>query len=310
MVRARTAGGPAACPRCGGLTGQVHGYYVRTLADVPADGRPAVVRVRVRRLRCPVLGCPVQTFREQVPGVLERYQRRTVRLGLTADDLVVDVGCGTGQLTLPMAVRARAVIGIDPEPDMLQCARQAARDAGVANAVWMLGADGDLAAVGALLAGRTAGAVTVGQALHWMDHQALFRDAMPLLRSGGGIAVVTNGTPLWLQDTDWSRAVRRFLEQWLGTEVKSMCGTDEQSQQRYREALAAAGYELLSADVEYDVELTLGELAGGIYSALGADRLPPPDQRPVFAEQIRQAIAPRDHVTEHVHVPVLAGRVR
>jgi hypothetical protein len=33
-----------------------------------------------RRLRCPVLGCRVQTFREQVPGVLDRYQRRTTRL--------------------------------------------------------------------------------------------------------------------------------------------------------------------------------------------------------------------------------------
>jgi SAM-dependent methyltransferase len=104
-----------------------------------------------------------------------------------------------------MAPRVGAVIGVDPQPDMLQRARLAARDAGVANAVWMLGADADLPAVGALLAGRSVGAVTVGQALHWMDHQALFSDAMPLLRPGGGIAVVTNGTPLWLQDTDWSR---------------------------------------------------------------------------------------------------------
>jgi len=39
-----------------------------------------VVRVRVRRMRCPVAGCAVQTFREQVPGVLDRYQRRTMRL--------------------------------------------------------------------------------------------------------------------------------------------------------------------------------------------------------------------------------------
>jgi len=76
VVRARTAGGPVPCPRCGGRTGQVHGYYGRTVADVPADGRPVVVRVRVRRMRCPVPGCPVQTFREQVPGVLDRYQRR------------------------------------------------------------------------------------------------------------------------------------------------------------------------------------------------------------------------------------------
>jgi hypothetical protein len=31
-------------------------------------------------MRCAALGCTVQTFREQVPGVLDRYQRRTTRL--------------------------------------------------------------------------------------------------------------------------------------------------------------------------------------------------------------------------------------
>jgi transposase len=88
VVRARTAGGPVPCPRCGGPTGHVHGYYERAAADVPADGRPVVVHVRVRRLRCPVLGCPVQTFREQVPGVLDRYQRRTTRLAAQAGEAV------------------------------------------------------------------------------------------------------------------------------------------------------------------------------------------------------------------------------
>jgi len=87
VVRARTAGGPVPCPRCGGRTGQVHGYYERTVAEVPADGRPVVVRVRVRRMRCPVPGCPVQTFREQVPGVLDRYQRRTTRLAGQAGEV-------------------------------------------------------------------------------------------------------------------------------------------------------------------------------------------------------------------------------
>jgi len=91
VVRARTAGGPLPCPRCGARTGQVHGYYERTIADVPADGRPVVVRVRVRRMRCPVPGCPAQTFREQVPGVLDRYQRRTTRLAGQAVPRVLGV---------------------------------------------------------------------------------------------------------------------------------------------------------------------------------------------------------------------------
>jgi transposase len=80
VVRARTRGGTAACPGCATETGRVHGYHERTAADVPVDGRRVVVKVRVRRMRCPVLGCKVQTFREQVSGVLERYQRRISRL--------------------------------------------------------------------------------------------------------------------------------------------------------------------------------------------------------------------------------------
>ena len=101
VVRARTAGGLVPCPRCGAGTGQVHGYCERTVADVPADGRPVVVRVRVRRMRCPVPGCPVQTFREQVPGVLDRYQRRTVRLAGRAGEVARRLAgrAGAGLLT-------------------------------------------------------------------------------------------------------------------------------------------------------------------------------------------------------------------
>jgi hypothetical protein len=53
---------------------------MRMVSDVPVDGRRVLVRVRVRRMRCPVAGCRRQTFREQAPGVLDRYQRRTIRL--------------------------------------------------------------------------------------------------------------------------------------------------------------------------------------------------------------------------------------
>ncbi|MGP4105359.1 ISL3 family transposase [Nonomuraea sp. KM90] len=79
-VMTRTRDEPVPCPVCGTPTARVHGYYYRTVTDVPVDGRPVVVSVQVRRLLCPAWGCPRQTFREQVPGLLERYQRRTRRL--------------------------------------------------------------------------------------------------------------------------------------------------------------------------------------------------------------------------------------
>ncbi|MFC0552639.1 ISL3 family transposase [Planotetraspora thailandica] len=77
-VRARTPDGAVACSGCGAETARVQGYHDRTVADVPVDARRVLV-VRIRRLVCPTRGRR-QTFREQLPGVLERYQRRTTRL--------------------------------------------------------------------------------------------------------------------------------------------------------------------------------------------------------------------------------------
>ncbi len=68
------------CPVCRTPTAKVHGYHRRTVTDVPVDGHPVVVHLQARRLVCPVLGCRRQTFREQIAGLLERHQRRTVRL--------------------------------------------------------------------------------------------------------------------------------------------------------------------------------------------------------------------------------------
>jgi SAM-dependent methyltransferase len=228
--------------------------------------------------------------------------------GLTARDVVVDLGCGTGQLTLPIAERVRAVVGVDPEPDMLARARRAATGRGLSNVAWLIGTDADLMTLEALLGKGSVGAVTIGQALHWMRHAELFHAARPLVRSGGGVAVVTNGTPLWLQDNGWSRALRAVLERWLGRPLTQTCGTDEESQQRYRESLAAAGFAVTTTVVEYADDLDLDRLVGGVYSAFSVDTLPPPGGREHLTAQIRAALAPQERFTEHVRVTLLTAR--
>jgi trans-aconitate methyltransferase len=257
-------------------------------------------------------------FGGEVAGLYHRYRHGypapvldilQEAFGLTGEDVVIDLGCGTGQLTLPMARRVRAVVGADAEPDMLQRARQAAREASVGNVAWLMGADSDLPVLGALLGDQSVAAVTVAQALHWMDRKQLFRAVIPLLRRGGGVAVVTNGTPLWLQDSDWSRALRAFLERWLGTALTSDCGTSQQSQLQYRHDLAAAGYRVASAAIDYNTELDLDQLIGGIYSALPVTGLPRPEQRPAFAGQLRAALGSHEHFSEPVHVAILLGTI-
>ena len=217
--------------------------------------------------------------------------------GLTADDVVVDLGCGTGQLTLPLAARAGTVVGVDPEPDMLAFARRhAARDVR-----WTLGTDRDLPEIAA---GRPLAAVTAAVAIHWMDRDALFRAARPLLRPGGGVAIVTNGAPLWLQDTDWSRAVNACLAEWVGHPVDDACQTDEAGRALNRDALARNGYTVVESTVDYAAELTFDRLVGGLLSAM------PPAPRPrrdALARRLRDALGGRDRFTEHVTVHIQCG---
>jgi SAM-dependent methyltransferase len=222
---------------------------------------------------------------------------------------VIDLGCGTGLLSRPLARRARIVLGVDPEPAMLAVARRTTDEQLSSKLVWVLGSDADLPALGTFTGDRTVGAVTVGQALHFMDYEKVFRQARPLLRAGGGIAVIANGTPLWQQATPWSRALRRALEVWFGTAMTAMCGTDRDTQLLYTQALAAAGYEVREVTHVYHDELSLEQVLGGVYSALSPDDLRA-DRREAFAEHITRSLQSTSAFIETVPVTALIGITR
>jgi trans-aconitate methyltransferase len=243
-----------------------------------------------------------QKFRRGYPP--EVAEELTRAFALTRDDVVLDLGCGTGQLTRVLAPRAGAVLGMDPEPAMLAQARLATDEPNVS---WLLGADTDVGALAAVLGPGRLTAVTVAQALHWMDHERLFAAVRPLLRLGGGVAVVTNGEPLWLQNSAWSAALREVLAAYLGTPVHRTCGTDEASQKRYADALAVAGYAVDARVVEYSAPLSVEEIVGGVFSAMSPDRLPAPEARPAFTERVRDAVAPHGPLRERVRVRLLTG---
>src|SRR5215212_3553516 len=77
---ARTSSRVARCPACGTRSARVHSRYTRTLADLPWQGIPVTVRLRVRRLFCDHKACNRAIFAERLPGLAAHYARRTERL--------------------------------------------------------------------------------------------------------------------------------------------------------------------------------------------------------------------------------------
>jgi SAM-dependent methyltransferase len=233
-------------------------------------------------------------------------------LDLDERSRVLDLGCGTGQLTVPLAGRTRSVLGVDIEADMLRLARQTAEGADATNINWMLGADRDLGALVPLLGEHLFDAVTIGQALHWMNPPQLFPTLRQLVRPGACIAVIANGTPLWLQDTAWSKVLRRHLEAWFDTTLTSQCGTDPSSRKGYRRELIAAGFaQVVDTSVDYTDNLTFEQVVGNLYSAMTPNQLPRDDERETFEQQLRDALGTTSAdatFAEHVNVSILVGK--
>lgn len=256
-----------------------------------------------------VAECYAKFRRGYPPAVVDELMNV---LSLDTHSSVLDLGCGTGQLAIPLAARVRAVLGVDIEADMLRLARRAGLDAEAGNIGWMLGAETDLDALAPLLAPRGLDAVTIGNAIHLMDPPQLFRVLGQLVRPGGSVAVIANGTPLWLKNTEWSQRLRRHLEAWFGMQLTSSCGTDPTSRRKYERALAAAGFDQITeTSVDYADELTFEQLTGALYSAMPADRLPRPDERQTFEHNLWRAVGTTtESFTEHVHVAILVGQGR
>jgi len=245
-------------------------------------------------------------FRRGYPEAV--VARLAVALDLNVGSRVLDVGCGTGQLTIPLSARIRAALGVDVEPDMLRFARRAALDAGVGNVSWLLASDAELGVVSALTGEHVFDAATIGQALHWMDAPRLFRTLHRLVRPGGGVAVITNGEPQWLLDTGWSRALRAHLEAWLGQPLTARWGTDRDAQRAYREALANAGFgRIEETTVEHREALPFDALVGSVYSAMTPETIPTGRERETFETRLRAALGAEPY-PEDVRVTLLVGR--
>ncbi|MFD8263623.1 hypothetical protein ACFV19_33100 [Streptomyces griseoluteus] len=68
------------------VSGRVHGRYMRRLVDAAVGGAGVVIKLLVRRFKCPNPACPAVTFAEQVAGLTSAHARYTplVREQLTS----------------------------------------------------------------------------------------------------------------------------------------------------------------------------------------------------------------------------------
>jgi SAM-dependent methyltransferase len=129
------------------------------------------------------------------------------RLGLDRSQRLLDVGAGPGILAIGFEPYCREVIGVDPEPAMVEAARAAAeRDA--SPVAFVEGRFEDVAPkLGAF------DVVTIGRAIHWLDPEPA-RTALDCAVAARGRILVCHASSVSDGRNPWLKAFNAVRDRW------------------------------------------------------------------------------------------------
>ena len=146
------------------------------------------------------------------PDVVAHYHRRAAYPDALFDrifaaapgfDHALDLGCGTGKMTGPLARRFAHVTALDPSAEMLAEAQRRVQGP----VTWIRGKAEEVS----LPAGIDV--AVFGESIHWMDAAQLFPKLAQVLNQEHVIAVVTGGDAA--HAPAWQELWHGFLERWV-----------------------------------------------------------------------------------------------
>ena len=196
----------------------------------------------------------------------------TVVTGVERPGLVVDLGCGTGLATRAWAERADEVIGVEPNPRMLERARAATAQANV-RYVEAFGAETGLP-------DGQADLVTSFQSFHWMEPQPVLAEAARILRDGGVFAACDYDVPPFVEpevDAAFSALLkaRRKARERLGIPA----GAASWPKDRHLDEIRGSGrFRYTRELVAHGWRETDADGVAGLAESIGALRHHPPEQ--------------------------------
>jgi SAM-dependent methyltransferase len=211
------------------------------------------------------------------------------RAALPPNPRLLDLGCGPGRASLPIARHFVEVVGLDPEPEMIAAGRREAARLGVDNVHWMVGAAERFEAPAASF-----DLVTCGESFHRFDQARVAALAFGWLQPGGalvklGAQGMTDGA------APWRRIVAEVVRRYIGAPAQRLHGdpnpTPAEGLRDQEAVLRAAGFEPVhSFDFDAPHAWTLEELLGNLRSTSVLSRGALGDRHAAFETDLTSAL--------------------
>jgi SAM-dependent methyltransferase len=203
--------------------------------------------------------------------------------------LLLDLACGTGQLSFALHARYREVWAVDQEPEMVAMVGEKAAAAGIGNIRPVAAAAEDLAAPA-----ESFDLAAIGNAFHRLPRERVAANVLRWLRPGRFLALVWSDSP-WAGDEPWQQAMAATMQRWrarAGVAGRVPPGYEQDRRERPDLAiLERAGFEVVGSyrfNAAHD--WTPAALAGFLFSTSVMSRPALGDHAAPFEEELRREV--------------------
>lgn len=225
------------------------------------------------------------------------------RFALDESSRVLDLGCGAGQITIPLAAHIGKVVGMDPNEEMLEEARKRAERCGE-NIEWVVGSDSD---VGDELG--TFCLTTMGRSFHWMAQEETLERLYSMTEPDGGVALVGDDEWFTRGTKDWQDEVYALADEYI-EELPARTGPIEHNDP-WDELLEEFGFsDVAVTTFESEREWDVDSVVGYVFSLSYCSPETFGDDRKAFEDDLRALLDERDEAVfvQDAEVQIISGK--
>ncbi|MCA1060173.1 class I SAM-dependent methyltransferase [Rossellomorea aquimaris] len=221
-------------------------------------------------------------YRPIYPSALIRFLVET--FSLNGEQHLLDLGCGTGHLTIRFSDWCKEIVGIDLEPEMIEEAKRLHDEIRIGQIQWFNGRLEEYKHTDQYHL------VMIAKAFHWMDRREVLDELYEIVSPGGGVAIIDNYEPDKLL-TPWQERFNDVVEKWYGNERKAGNSTYTHPVASHEDIISQSKFHLESHTLPtYEITWTIESLLGNLYSTSYGSKRFLGTNVPLFEREVREAM--------------------
>lgn len=244
---------------------------------------------------------------------VELVNSLTAEFGLGVGAEVLDLGCGTGHLALPLSCTGSTVWAVDPDREMIAEGVRAQAEGEHGYVRWILARGEEVRSIGL----PTLRLCTMGSSFHWMDRDLVLKALEEMVEQGGGVALVSGSASIFSQtgavEGGWLEVTRDVVSDFLGPSRRAGRSTYTHPKRTHEQVLLDSAFNRLTTRRFTSTRLlSVDEVIGQQLSTSYASPAQLGDRLPEFRAELRRRLLelnPGEGFETTEHTDLIVGRL-